>query len=172
MAKLVLIGTVVKPHGLDGSVLVRTDTGQESSLEYVPSLWLGPSPDKSQEFEITESAWMPKGWKVTLEGIERIEAAEPLVGSKVYVDREALDETGEDEFYLSDLDGLTAQDESGKMLGRFLYAETPERGTDLWWFEIGGKQTPVPATKTYLKKVDVKAGIIVLANLDKLKTDK
>ena len=168
MAKLVLIGTVVKPHGLDGSVLVKSDTGQESSLQYVPSLWLGATPENSQEYEITETAWMPKGWKVTLDGVEKIEAAEPLKGLKVFVDREELDETDDDEFYLSDLNGLTAQDENGNKLGRYLRAETPENSTDLWWFEIGGKEIAVPATKTYLKKVDVKAGIIVLANLDKL----
>ncbi len=168
MAKMVLIGTVVKPHGLDGSVLVRTDTGQESALEYVPTLFLGASPEQTQEYEILESSWMPKGWKVTLAGIERIEATDPIMGQKVFVNREDLDAPQEDEFYLSDLEGMKAVDEQGKALGRFLHAEAVPFSTDRWWFEINGQQIAVPATKAYLKKVDVKAGTIILGNLDEL----
>ena len=45
-------------------------------------------------------------------------AAEALKGTELLVSRDALPETGEDEFYHADLIGLEARDSEGRVLGK------------------------------------------------------
>ncbi len=157
---------VVRPHGLDGAVLVRTDSGDQSSLAYVPQVWLGKSPGDCRPYQVAETAWMPKGWKVNFEGVGRIEDAQPLIGLQLYVAREDLEDTFDDEFYITDLEGMDAVDEQGKVVGKFLYAVSAAGGksADLWWFSIGGKEVALPAVKKHILSVDLKNKRIVIAH--------
>src|SRR5437763_14359676 len=45
-------------------------------------------------------------------------AAEALKGTELFVSRDALPETGEDEFYYTDLIGLEARDSEGRVIGK------------------------------------------------------
>ncbi len=45
-------------------------------------------------------------------------AAEALKGTELFVSRDALPDTGEDEFYHADLIGLEARDSEGRVLGK------------------------------------------------------
>ncbi len=163
---LILAGTVVKPHGLDGAVLVRTDSGDQSSLAYVPQVFLGKNPTDCRPYPVLESAWMPKGWKVNLEGVDRFEDAQSLIGLQVFVLREDLEEPFEDEFYINDLEGMDAVDEHGNVVGKFLYAVSPAgaKSADLWWFRIGGQEVALPAVKKHILSVDLKNKRIVIAH--------
>ena len=126
--------------------------------------------ESAVEHEIIDARWMPKGWKVTLANLGTIEMAMSAVGQKVFVDRKLLDETDEGEFYISDLTGLTAVNENGESLGRFLRAEPSAHGSlpDNWWFELQGKEIPVPSTKAFIKSVDLKSKRIVLLRWEEL----
>ncbi len=156
----------MKPHGLDGAVLVRTDSGAESSLAYVPQVWVGKSPTDSRPYPIAESAWMPKGWKLNLEGVERFEDAQSLIGLQLFVSREDLEEPEEGEFYIRDLEGMNAVDEDGKVVGNFLYAAGPQgpKSPDLWYFRINGQEVALPAVKKHIVKVDLENKQIVIAH--------
>ncbi len=170
MAQLILIGAIVKTHGLVGAVVVRTDAGQESCLDYVSKVWLGRTESSALEHEVIDARWMPKGWKVTIANLATIEMAQAAVGQKVFVDRQSLDKTDEGEFYISDLAGLAAVSESGETLGRFVHAEPSAHASlpDNWWFELRGKEIPVPSTKAFIKKVDLKGKQIILLRWEEL----
>ena len=109
---------------------------------------------------------MPKGWKVNLEGVDRFEDAQSLIGFQLFVSREDLEETINDEFYIKDLEGLDAVDESGNVVGKFLYAVGAAGGksADLWWFRIGGQEVALPAVKKHILSVDLKSKRIVIAH--------
>jgi 16S rRNA processing protein RimM len=51
-------------------------------------------------------------------GIDTKDAADALRGLRLYIPRDALPEPDEDEFYLTDLIGLSVEDTAGKPLGR------------------------------------------------------
>jgi 16S rRNA processing protein RimM len=55
---------------------------------------------------------------IAFEGVRDRNAAEALKGVELFVDRAALPDTDEDEFYHADLVGLEARDVEGRVLGK------------------------------------------------------
>jgi len=55
---------------------------------------------------------------IAFEGVRDRNAAEALKGAELLVDRAALPQTEEDEFYHADLIGLEARDAEGRILGK------------------------------------------------------
>jgi 16S rRNA processing protein RimM len=88
-------------------------------------------------------------------------AAEKLVNTRLYIDRERLPKPDADEFYLSDLVGLTATAPEGVELGRVTVVHDYGAGASL---EIVGQGAPllVPFTRACVPEVDLARGRVVV----------
>lgn len=154
--------------------MVLTDAGQESALASLDTLYLGTDAARATAYPVTEAAWMPRGWKIKVEGIDGDTAVKGLVGQAVFADRAALPETAEDEYYLGDLIGASVIDAAtGTTIGKFVCLESGEDqaadlGHDRWWLDIAGTRRAVPATKRFIERVDVRAHAILVKNLTEL----
>lgn len=77
MRQLVELGKVGRPHGFKGDFVVQSHGGRDSALAYLDEVFVGPSDQSSEcpleSFKILEASWMPKGWKVSLDGVNSIE---------------------------------------------------------------------------------------------------
>lgn len=168
MADLVPLACVGRPHGYRGAFIAQKHTGQESALGHVRKVWVGPSPEEASPVEVRKASWMPKGWRVELEGWDSDELPKAHRFQWLYVPREQLPPTDEDEFYLADLEGcLAVRAEDGEVLGRFTQLE-PARdvGPDRWWFDFNGAAVPVPAVPEFIQEVDLKNRRIVLSGIE------
>lgn len=107
----VVIGVIVGPHGVRGTVRVRpSGTGDH--------LRKGVSPQVAGvRRTILTSRPTPKGFLLDLEGIGDRLAVTELRGETLVLDRSELDPPEEGEFYVGDLVGLTATDEAGNRIG-------------------------------------------------------
>ena len=96
----VVIGVVLAPHGLHGTLRVRA-TGSGSHLrEDVEPVVAG------RRRRISHVRRTPKGFLVDLEGVEDRAAAAACTGEDLVLDRSELDVPGEGLFYVGDLVGL------------------------------------------------------------------
>jgi 16S rRNA processing protein RimM len=68
-------------------------------------------------YRISSVRQTPKGFLVDVAGIHSRAEARSLKGEEFLLDREELDATGEGEFYVADLLGLTAVGDAGEVLG-------------------------------------------------------
>jgi 16S rRNA processing protein RimM len=107
----VVIGVVVAPHGVRGTVRVRPTGSGRHLRENVEPL-VG-----ERRRRIVRSRPTPKGFLVDLEGVGDRSEAVGLKGEKLVLDRAELDPTGEDEFYVRELVGLTAVSDTGGVVG-------------------------------------------------------
>ena len=161
--KLVRLGTIVRTHGVNGAFVVNSDAGKESALGSLKEILI-----KNNRHTIQEAAWMPSGWKVLVEGVETHEAAQALRGTELFADREELPKLSESEFYLDDLEGCTAIDETThQVIGKFVGIES-YGGNDLWRFELLGKSVLVTPSKRFIVRVESKKSIY-LKNVSELK---
>jgi 16S rRNA processing protein RimM len=98
---------------------------------------------------------------VRIDGVEDRSAAEALKGVKLYVPRSALPAPDEDEFYYSDLIGLTAVAMDGAELGK-VRGVYDFGGGDV--IELTGPQGTVmyPFTRAVVPVVDLAQGRIVI----------
>jgi 16S rRNA processing protein RimM len=105
----VVIGVVVAPHGVRGTVRVRA-TGRHLREGVEPVM-------AGVRRRIARVRETPKGFLVDLEGIVDRSAAAAFKGEELLLDRRELDAPEEGEFYVGDLVGLTAVSDAGETLG-------------------------------------------------------
>jgi 16S rRNA processing protein RimM len=107
----VVIGVVVAPHGVRGTLKVRAP-GSGCHLRY------GVEPVvKGKRHRILAARETPKGFLIDLEGIGNRELAAGLRGAELLLDRVELDTPEGEDFYVGDLLDLVAYDEAGKHIG-------------------------------------------------------
>ena len=154
----ILMGVVGRPHGVRGLVHVHSYTADPRDLAgYGPLL-----DDRGGRWTL---AWRMDGVAELREAdgkpVADRTAAERLTNLRLYVERERLPAAGEDEFYLSDLVGLRAEDPAGAELGRIATVHDYGAGTSL---EIArdGQPLLVPFTRACVPEVDVGAGRVVV----------
>jgi 16S rRNA processing protein RimM len=110
----VCVAQIGAAHGLRGGVHLRSFTQDpEAFAQYGPL----ETEDGTRRLEIDSVKPSKDGFTVRFVGITRREQAEALRNVHLYVDRDRLPETGDDEFYYADLIGLAAVTPQGDALG-------------------------------------------------------
>ena len=158
MTERLCIGVVVGAHGVKGAVRIKPFTEDPADLTSYGPL--------STE---TGASWRLKGASVDgkgvvtakLDGVEDRNQAEALKGAKLYIERGALPEVDEDEFYIADLIGLPAENPAGEPLGTIKAVFNFGAGDIV---EVSGAQGDllVPFTLKAVPVVDVKARRVVI----------
>jgi len=152
---LIEIGKIIRTHGFKGAFVVACPSGREASLEKIPFVLLGKGEADVRRFEISEAAWMPRGWKVKLIGIEEEAQAKALIGTLVYADRQDLPPPEPDQYYVTDLIGASVIDATAQTpIGTFEGVETGIAGQDRWWIKTSSDSFAVPAIKKFVYKVE------------------
>ena len=113
--KRLKIGVIPSPHGVRGTVKVRSFTEDpDAFVEYGDVT----THDGNRTFEIAIVGDAKGTLLCEIEGINDRDDAEALRGIELYVLREALpDNLDDDEFYASDLLGLETRDAAGEITG-------------------------------------------------------
>src|SRR6185437_1208545 len=113
----ILLGVVGRPHGVRGLVRVVSYTADPASLTAYGAL----SDDRGRRFTLR---WRGEGIAEIAEIVDGTavpsadrNAAEKLVNTRLYIERDRLPPPNEEEFYLADLVGLAAFDVAGVALG-------------------------------------------------------
>ena len=110
----VCVGQITGAHGVRGLVKVKSFTAAPDDL-----VAYGPVSDEAgaRRFVLHLMSWAKDQWIVRIDGVADRDAAAALRGVRLYVDRAALPETEEDEFYHADLIGLAAVLADGSAFG-------------------------------------------------------
>ncbi|HEX7324972.1 MAG TPA: ribosome maturation factor RimM, partial [Rhodanobacteraceae bacterium] len=102
----VLLGRIVGVHGVRGAVKLESFTEPRLAIfDYMPWL-LEREPGRFTEIAKVTGHTQGKGIVATLPGIADRDAAAALVGTSVYIPRDALPELHADEVYQTDLEGM------------------------------------------------------------------
>lgn len=152
----VVIGTVAAPHGVRGTLRVRPVGSGRHLREGV-----APVVGRRRRL-ILGSRATPKGFLVDLEGVEDRTGADALRGEELLLDRSELDAPEEGEFYVADLVGLEAFDETGGRVG--LVEETFETAAHevLVVRREDADDVYVPFTFEHVPRVDPDSGRITV----------
>jgi 16S rRNA processing protein RimM len=143
----VLLGEIGRPHGVRGLVRVRSFTAEPEGLTAY-----GPLTDETgaRHFALE----LLSADLARIDGVADRDAAARLTGTKLYVPREALPPAEDpEEFYLSDLEGLSAFTEAGAPLGRVRAVE--DHGAGAFLVLEGPPERLVPFTRAAVPAVDL-----------------
>jgi 16S rRNA processing protein RimM len=152
------LGRVLRPHGLDGCLLVALHSDDPANLLAAKSLLLAGDPG-TIPFRIAsaEPAGPGSGGRARvrlhLVGLGTRERAAEFAGAALLIPASELPALPEGEFYWRDLIGLRALDAQGECLGT-LVEILPTRGVDVLVVRGDGPDLLLPATSTLIVRVD------------------
>ena len=107
----VAIGVVVGPHGVRGTLKVRTLGVGLHLREGVAPVLAG------RRRRISNVRNTPRGFLLEAEGVDDRLGASVLRGEELFLERNELDAPDEGEFYVADLIGMSAVDDTGQIVG-------------------------------------------------------
>jgi 16S rRNA processing protein RimM len=157
----VLLARITGVHGLKGEVKIATFTAEPEDVAAYGPLTSG---DGSITFEIASFRVAGGGAVVArLRGVADRNAAEKLRGTELFVLRSTLPPADEDEYYHSDLIGLSAVSPAGEPLGEIVTVHNYGAGDLLELRPINSRQTLlIPFESAHVPKVDLEAKCITI----------
>src|SRR5690349_6829184 len=155
----VCVGQIVGVHGVRGLVKLKSFTEDPAAIaDYNPLM----DQTGTRTFTVELQSVMKDYWLAKVRGVADRTAAEALRGVHLYVDRDRLPPTeDEDEFYHADLIGLPVTRPDGSDIGTVV-ALHDFGGGDMLEVRLPDRRTVmVPFTKALVPVVDVAGGRIV-----------
>src|SRR5690242_1302689 len=155
----ICVARIGAAHGVRGAVKLWTFTEDPLAVrEYGPLM----TKDSARQFELAHVREAKDHLVATFKGVTTREDAERLNGIELYVPRDRLPETDEDEYYHADLIGLAAVNAAGEPLGRVLAIHNFGAGDIIEIAPPKGATLLLPFTNAVVPTVDLGEGRVVI----------
>jgi len=159
MAAQICIARIGAAHGVRGAVKLWTFTEDPLAVKaYGPLV----TKDGTRQFEVTHAREAKGHLVATLKGVASRDEAERLNGIELYIAREKLPATGEDEYYHADLIGLAAVTPANEPLGRVIAIHNFGAGDIIEIAPPRGATMLLPFTNAVVPSVDLAGGRVVI----------
>jgi 16S rRNA processing protein RimM len=160
MPAQICVARIGAAHGVRGAVKLWTFTEDPLAVQsYGPLM----TKDGARRFEVTHARAAKDHLVATFKGIESREDAEKLNGIELYIAREKLPATDDDEYYHADLIGLAAVNAANEPLGRVIAIHNFGAGDIIEIAPLKGAQTMLlPFTNAVVPTVDLAGGRVVI----------
>lgn len=166
-ARLVLIGRILKAHGIQGEVIIAATGGDPDRLR-PGTVVRGEVAAKRGErgprdgirvgpWTVATARWTGDGWIARFAGCDDRNAAEALAGVRLSVEAADLPPLPDGEYYRFQLEGLRVTGPDGAELGRLAgVIELP--GQDLFEVTGPGGMVLVPGRREFIEWIDLEKG--------------
>ena len=164
----ICVARIGAAHGVRGAVKLWTFTEDPLAVKrYGPLM----TKDGARQFEVAQVREAKGHLVATLKGVATREDAERLNGVELYVAREKLPATDEDEYYHADLIGLAAVNAANEPLGRVIAIHNFGAGDIIEIAPPHGATLLLPFTNAVVPTVDVTGGRVVIELPDEIEGD-
>ncbi|ATQ55735.1 ribosome maturation factor RimM [Paracoccus yeei] len=159
MPERICVGAIAGAFGVRGEVRLKSFTSQPNDIAAYGPLW---SEDGTRSFTVRLTRPVTGGLGARLSGVDTREAADALKGVTLWADRDRLPSLPDDEFYHTDLIGLSVYDTGGAPIGK-VHAIYDHGAGDILEILGPGRRQPLllPFTRAFVPTVDLSAGRII-----------
>jgi len=156
---LICVGAIMGAFGVRGEVRLKSFCANPADIENYSPL----STESGVSYEIVLTGTVKGGFGASLSGVSNKEAADALRGTRLYARRQDLPSLPDDEYYHSDLIGLTVLDTGGAELGKVTSVQDFGAGDILEIYGKGMKEAALlPFTLVNVPTVDLSTGKIIV----------
>lgn len=159
MSDLITVGQIGGAFGVRGELRIKSFCADPASIvDYGP--YSTPAGGNFAELVLTGQA--KGGFTARLDGVTTKEQADALKGVELQVPRDRLPQLPDDEFYYTDLIGLTVRDTGGETIGTVRAVQNHGAG-DLLELSLPGASTTVllPFTQENVPTVDLATRTVI-----------
>lgn len=162
--RFLLLGEVLRPHGVRGELKVRVLTDYPERIAELETVYIGDAPDDDDATSYHVQHMRPQNeyGLLKLEGVDTREEADMFRQLYVMVALEDAVPLEEGEFYIYQLIGLNVQTEDGQVLGTL--TEVLETGANDVYIVDSLKhgEVLIPALENTIIKTDIEAGVLIV----------
>ncbi|MEM7438283.1 MAG: ribosome maturation factor RimM [Pseudomonadota bacterium] len=156
--QLICVGAIAGAFGTTGEVRLKSFCADPADIgDYGPL----SSEDGTQTFDLTVGRVVKGGFAARIKGVRYRDQADALKGIRLYVSRDVLPGLPDDEFYVSDLIGLTVFDTGGAKIGRVKAVQDFGAGDILEVSRPGESDVMLPFTNDAIPTVDISGGRLI-----------
>lgn len=160
-AEWITIGQVLKPHGYQGEVKVRSMTDIPNRFKSLKRVWLEWPDGRRQEFQVER--WRPShgGQLMKMQSVNDPETAGSLRGAYIQVPRSDIAPLPPEQYYVFEMIGLRVVMESGREVGE-LQEVIPLPVHDVYVVRGPSGEVLIPAIHEIVVGIDVAARRMVI----------
>lgn len=155
----ICVARIGAAHGVRGAVKLWTFTEDPLAVKRYGPL---TTKDGARQFEVATAREANGHLVATLKGVATREEAERLNGLELYIAREKLPATDEDEYYHADLIGLAAVSATHEPIGRVTAIHNFGAGDIIEIAPPHGSTLLLPFTNAVVPTVDLANGRVVI----------
>lgn len=167
LSELILLGRVVKPHGLDGTLSIHSYADSELSFLRAGRVVLETKDNHRVEYPVAAARPHKKGVLLDLDGMDSINEAENLRDANIYIRRNSLDREREDEYFWVELIGLEVYLNTGRHIGT-LTRILPTGSNDVYVVTSDSGETLIPATHEVVEDIDLTRNRMIISYMEGL----
>ena len=156
---MVCLGVIIGAHGVRGAVKIKSFAMNASDIAAYGPL---QSKDGATRFDLTVHGTSRGAVLAEVGGVDRREAAEELRGTHLYVARDSLPETDDNEFYYADLIGLRVLTADGITYGSVSGIYDYGAGDVIEIERENDGSIMFPFTTENVPKIDLQAGLLII----------
>jgi 16S rRNA processing protein RimM len=164
--EFLLIGKVVRPHGLKGLLRIQSYAVSEASFYAAGSVWIRTQKGLAHKFTVVSVNKHKNALVLGLDGIDSRDKAEQYPGGEIFIKKASIP-LDEDEYLWKDLLGLKVYLETGDYLGNITRI-IPTSSNDIYLVKEGAREFYVPAVHDVVKEIDLKNGKMIILSLEGL----
>lgn len=157
----IVVGRIVKPHGVNGELLVEVLSDATERFARGSRLDAGDPGGTRRPLTVRATRDDRGRLLVRFAEVRDRSAAEAVRGLLLSIPRDEVAPLPEGAYYDWQLQGLTVEDENGRPLGRLVRVDRAP-AQDLWVVDTGSGEVMVPAVDEFVRRVDLEGARIVL----------
>ena len=151
---LLLLGKVVRPHGLDGTLRVLSFAESEKSFLKAGVLFIRSITGEIRKHGIRSIKPHKKVFLLELEALSSLEEAEKYRDADILVDKGTLERKEGDEYFWFELLGLDVYLKGGTYLGK-IGQIVPSGSHDIYVVTEGKREVMIPAIHEFIEEIDL-----------------
>jgi 16S rRNA processing protein RimM len=152
---LFVFGEIVKTRGLRGCVKALSFLESLDIVNGLDYIYLESKSGQTSRHKIKKIDPAGNFLFLELNDISNIDEAQTLLGSKLLLPKDLLEELPEGEYYWRDIIGLEAYTQEGRHLGR-IESIFPTGSNDVYVCREGDKEILIPAIADAIVRIDLK----------------
>ncbi|MBW1901689.1 MAG: 16S rRNA processing protein RimM [Deltaproteobacteria bacterium] len=161
---LLLVGKVIRPHGLNGLLKLKAYAGSETSLLNAGIVFLRTASGETRNFSVSSVKPHKNIFLMDVEEVNSVDEAEAYRGADIFIKKEALTRE-EDDYFWYELLGLKVYLDTGECLGS-ISRIIPTKGTDIYVIKKGEKEAYIPAVFEVIKEIDLENGTMTISPME------
>ena len=156
----IALGDVVATHGIAGWLRLRLYNSEGRTLYSAAEVELARG-ERRLTLKVDEARPHRRFALLKLRGVDDMNAARELVGSRLSVPQDTLAPLSASEYYYEEVVGFEVLDGEGGRVGTVTGIWT-RQGGDLLVVEGSGKEHLIPAIREFIRQIDVVNGTVTI----------